>query len=319
MQSKGINQRLKTVGFFLTISEWDRHLEVIRQILNGIEAFEPYAAYLRLSNGEGTPITASDVFDFMRSNGFEGDYMATSLIIKLFDTRFEGSLDFEDFLKMILSRDNPEIRFSVAQREVHEVQKGELLAPEIEYTLSRLFFKAGEFLSKIISDPETTSVINNSRLFDEITMGRSQILDFNNLKNYFTESKIRIRDEEIIGILRIVDINDDGRINKNEFGFFVNLFTGNDPSSMLLSSLKKTHSAQGQFNYFGEKANYNPGKYSRDSTSGFKHQNKGKIGKYSSKAEHDLRTTANPDRWRKDTKVTTSEFEVRKSKFLLLR
>jgi hypothetical protein len=48
--------------------------------------------------------------------------MSISLIVRLFDTRFEGSLDFEDYLKMTLSRDNPEIRFSAAQRDNYEVE-----------------------------------------------------------------------------------------------------------------------------------------------------------------------------------------------------
>lgn len=258
------NFNLKAVGFFLTISEWDRHLEVIRQILNAIDSFEPYAAYLRLTKGQGIPITASDINDFTRINGFEADYRALTLIVRLFDTRFEGSLDFEDFLKMVLSRDNPEIRFSAAQRENYEVEQGDMLAPEIEYTLARFFFKASEFLSKIIQDPETHSILASRGLFTTIDTKGSGYLDFHNLKAFFEASKIRPRDAEIIAILRIIDINDDGKINSNEFKFFIDLFSGNDPSSTILKSLKNAHLKENKFNYFGEKMNQDAEKYDRE-------------------------------------------------------
>ena len=259
-----VNYRLKVVGFFLTISEWDRHLEVIRQILNALEAFEPYAAYLRLSKGRGTPITATEINDFMRSNGFEGDYMAVSLIVRLYDTRFEGSLDFEDFLKMVLSRDNPEIRYAAAQRENYEVESGDLLAPEVEYTLARFFFKASQFLSKMMSDPETHLILNQTNLFKNIDKSSSRCMDFNNLKAYFEESKIRPRDAEIISILRIIDVNDDGKINENEFNYFIELFSGKEPSSIVLNSLKAAHLKENQYNYFGERMNQDAFKYARE-------------------------------------------------------
>jgi len=255
------NLRLKVVGYFLTISEWDRHLEVIRQILNSIETFEPYAAYLRLTKGKGVPITATDISEFMKNNGFEGDYMAISLIVRLFDTRFDNSLDFEDFLKMMLSRDNPEIRFQAAQRDNYEVEQGDLLAPEIEYSMARFFYKASEFLSKIMSDPETHVILNEKNIFTSIDIGNKRILDFHNLKAFFEETKIRPKDTEIIAILRIIDINDDGKINETEFKFFIDLFSGMDPSQLTLNSLKKVHENENKLNYFGEKPNINPHKY----------------------------------------------------------
>jgi Ca2+-binding EF-hand superfamily protein len=233
-------------------------------VLNAIDTFEPYASYLRLTKGRGTPITATDINDFMKSNGFEGDYMSISLIVRLFDTRFEGSLDFEDYLKMTLSRDNPEIRFSAAQRDNYEVEQGDLLAPEIEYTLARFFFKASEFLSKIMQDPETHLILTQTNLFREIDSKNSRHLDFHNLKAFFEESKIKPRDSEIIAILRIIDINDDGKINENEFNFFIELFSGKEPGTHTLNVLKRAHEEDNKVNYFGEKSNQDPYKYDRE-------------------------------------------------------
>jgi hypothetical protein len=56
------DDRLRLTSFFLTIAEWERQAEVIRQVLNGVGSFEPYAAFTRLSryNNQGK-IDALDI------------------------------------------------------------------------------------------------------------------------------------------------------------------------------------------------------------------------------------------------------------------
>jgi hypothetical protein len=61
--------------------------------------------------------------------------------------------------------------------------------------------------------------------------------------------------------LRIIDINDDGKINHEEFKFFIELFSGREPSQGTLNLLKKAHENENKVNYFGEKPNINPLKY----------------------------------------------------------
>jgi hypothetical protein len=46
----------------------------------------------------------------------------------MFDSRLVGSLDFEDFLKMILSRDNPDLRFNAVSNPTYEVDDGQKLS-----------------------------------------------------------------------------------------------------------------------------------------------------------------------------------------------
>ena len=248
-----VNTKLKLSSFFLTLAEWDRHIEVIRQVLNSIQNFEPYAAFLRLSMGKGTPITPIDIKNFMELNGIEININGINLIVRLFDTRFVGSLDFEDFLKMILSRDNPDNRFDAALRPNYEVEFGENLSEEIEYTLARFFSKACEFLARVIRDSETKFILHNDGIFRLIDMDKSGFLDFDNLSLFFHNSKIKPRDSEIIAILRLIDINDDGKIAETEFKYFISLFSGEEPSSIVLQKLKTLRLNGCQFNYFGEK------------------------------------------------------------------
>lgn len=249
-----LTDHIKITNFFLTIAEWDRHVELTRQFLNSIQDFEPYAAFLRLSNTQKSSITAKDIFNFQRENNFKSSLKTIKSVIGLFDTKITNNLSFEDFLKMILSRDNPDLRFNAVSNPNYEVNFGEKLCEEIEYTLARFFSKACEFIEKVSHDSEITEVMRIGQkegfdgLFSIIDSDNSGILDFGNLARFFGRSKIRLRDSEMIAILRVIDINDDGIIDEREFEYFTSLFRNKEPKKDLVLSIKSVNGRPGKSN-----------------------------------------------------------------------
>lgn len=233
-----LNDKLKYASFFLTISEWDRHMEVIRQVLNSIPAFEPYAAFCRLTRGMKTLISSENIERFLQENG-QGysDSRSIELLIRIFDTRFKSSLDFHDFLKLILSKDNTDERFKSAIRSNYE-NNGESLQREIEFTLCKFFNSACQFLERMLSDPDLGYIMSNTdRIFREIDYRCTGQLDFGNLKEFFEKARIKPHSTEIIAILRSIDVNNDGIIYINEFDFFIRLFSGETPSQLVAHEL----------------------------------------------------------------------------------
>jgi Ca2+-binding EF-hand superfamily protein len=82
-------------------------------------------------------------------------------------------------------------------------------------------------LNRILDEPDTKFILQNAEMaFFEIDRARTGSLDFGNLRKFFEETRIKPRDTEIIAILRIIDVNDDGRIFKAEFDYFLTLFSG---------------------------------------------------------------------------------------------
>ena len=249
-----ITQKLKIAGFLLNIAEWDRHLEVTRQILNGIDKFEPYAAFLRLTKGKPSEgIHPRAIEAFLSENGLAADGNLIEVVVKIYDTKFNGTLDFEDFLKMTLARDNPKMRFeAAAKREIYDITEDQLLAEEIEYCLARFFSKAAEFVKKMKVDAESQSIISERDLFAQLgTTGG--FLDFKTLKRYFESLNIVPKDSEIIAILRVIDINDDGIIEKTEFDYFISLFNTRIGNEVLLNKLIDRSRKDHEVNYFGER------------------------------------------------------------------
>lgn len=271
MGKDSITHRLKIAGFLLNIAEWDRHIEVTRQILNGIPEFEPYEAFLRMTlNKPAEGLSAKTVEGFLSENSQEAGSRDVEAVTRLYDTKFKGHLDFEDFLKVTLARDNPKSRFeAAAKRAIKEVPEGGKLSEEIEYCLSRLFSKACEFVKKLNEEAESQTILRDKDLFMELCpFGKS--LDFKTLKRFFETLKIVPKDSELISILRFIDINDDGIIDKLEFDYFMGLFSSAGIDSTLLEKLKQKSQKENKFNYFGEpqKKESSPSKLRENRTTG---------------------------------------------------
>lgn len=63
------------------------------------------------------------------------------------------------------------------------------------------------------------------------------------------------KDSEIIAILRVIDINDDGVIDKTEFDYFIGLFSLRFASSepVVTTKLRERSRKEHEVNYFGER------------------------------------------------------------------
>ena len=226
----------------------------------------------------------------MRDNGSNVDPFSIDNLVKIYDTKFQGFLDYEDFLKMTLARDNPKTRFeAAATREIYDVGQ-DSLAEEIEYTLNRFFTKACEFVKKMKADAESQSIVSERDLFNQLGT-HSGSLDFKILKKFFEELRIVPRDSEIIAILRVIDINDDGIIDKAEFDYFLSLFNSKLPSESILQKLRDRVKKDTDTNYFGERKrepassernkssnrNLNTGSKERSYVSELRYESKGKL------------------------------------------
>ena len=90
MSAVNVTQKLKIAGFLLNIAEWDRHIEITRQILNGVDSFEPYAAFLRLTRGKTSSLLeATDVYDFLKENGSDASLKSIHCVIQLNNLKLE--------------------------------------------------------------------------------------------------------------------------------------------------------------------------------------------------------------------------------------
>lgn len=121
----------------------------------------------------------------------------------------------------MLSKDNSDLRFLAANRQPFDIAENSLY-PEIDLVLSNLLAKEIYFLDSFRKDSDLYDLFYKTDWFNEIDKKASGYIDFDNFKDFFNRSNMHPLDEEVIFILRRIDIDDDGRIDKTEFVKFVN-------------------------------------------------------------------------------------------------
>lgn len=233
-QSESGLLKLKFAGLLLSFAELDRMIEISRQALTCFRGFEPYSAFQRLVRSSTNPmgVTPGSLDTFMRETGFNADLSSLETVVHLYSARLAGLLDFEDFLRMVLSREASDARFEAAKRAVPDAE----ICPEIEYLLARLLSKLSDSIRRLKVDSDTQMMLNDSSNLFSLLGGRQQ-LDFSILQAFFKGLGLVVKDSDVLAVLRIVDINDDGVIDRSEFEFFISLFNVRNHSNATRETL----------------------------------------------------------------------------------
>ena len=247
---------VKITEFFLNIAQWERHVEFTRQFLNGLDHFEPYSTFRHITKSSGKQVEVSDLMNYLDKNGNGFETSEVEPVLLLYDSNSDTRLNYEEFLQIVLSKDNSDLRFLAANRQPFEYEDQDELYPETDLVLSNLLAKEIYFLDSFRKDPDLYDLFYKNDWFIEIDKANSGFIDFDNLKEFFNLNNIYPLDEEVIFILRRVDIDDDGRIEKEEFVKFINLiltvpYYGNSKSKdqEVKSQMRESHKNTKYQNY----------------------------------------------------------------------
>lgn len=219
---KSFSDVVKITEFFLNVAQWERHVEFTRQFLNGLDNFEPYSTFRHIAKGGGRLVEISDLRIYLEKNGNSFENVDVETVLRLYDTDSDHKLNYEEFLQIVLSKDNSDLRFLAANRQPFEFEENGL-HPEIDMVLSNLVVKEIYFVDSFRRDPDLEDLFKKNDWFYEIDTKMTGFIDFDNLKEFFNRHNIYPLDEELIFILRRIDINDDGRIDKKEFMKFLDM------------------------------------------------------------------------------------------------
>jgi len=118
-----IRDVVKITEFFLNIAQWERHVEFTRQFLNGLDHFEPYSTFRHITKTTGKQIEISDLMFYLEKNGNAFDNSEVEPVLYLYDTNSDLRLNYEEFLQIVLSKDNSDLRFLAANRQPFEIDE----------------------------------------------------------------------------------------------------------------------------------------------------------------------------------------------------
>ena len=178
-----------------------------------------------------------------RDNGVEEATEAdTYYIVKYFDSNGDDCLEYEDILQMFMPCDDQYLRAAMAQRSIYEVPKQEMLDPEIEQELTRLFEKEiayNRVTEELKQRIDSTKNFNAAKAFNAVDDWAYGFIDKTNLKSFMRKHQYLATTAEAIAIIRRMDLDADARLSKQEF---IEGLKPEEPYSKLMkrSEVKKT-------------------------------------------------------------------------------
>ena len=215
------------VGTLLsTLSEAEKDIDISRQILNENFDFEPYLSFTYLDRENKNKITIDDIIYYLNLKNIYVSKEEANKIISFYDEDKDNQLSYMEFIYLIQSSKHIiNVNGNLYNRKVYENKK---ISQNVEYSFIQLLDKELSLVRRIFSlineiksqgDYDIEKLFNLMKIYTNITA--------EGIDKFFTEilqKPINRQSNFIRNIIKRIDINNDGRIDLNEFKNFFNTY-----------------------------------------------------------------------------------------------
>ena len=105
-----VETELKIYIFLMEINKFEKSIEISRQNLNNVNNFEPYVIFKIIDYDSKNEISSNNLKYFLELNSIFSTLLECQNIINLFDKNNNNSLNYLEFLNMILSGETRPIK-----------------------------------------------------------------------------------------------------------------------------------------------------------------------------------------------------------------
>ncbi|CAG9317494.1 unnamed protein product [Blepharisma stoltei] len=209
------------VSLFLSIAEREKQADAIRQVLIEQPNFDINVIFEFLDRKRNSYITFSDIILFLRDEGLRFEEKEAYILLKEWDVKNEGKLDFEDLKRWILPS-----RYEMKNYDVGSAR----ISYEVEYTLTKVFenelfhIRVNEETRIRLAEKQDFTLIDAFRSIDDDYCG---YITPQSLVRFLQRNGIKQCDELVHGILHRLDKDNDGNLNYAEF---LDALIPNDPA-----------------------------------------------------------------------------------------
>ena len=209
MLSKETEARMTRI--LLSIAEFQRSIEINKQVLNDNFDYNPFQIFNSLDNCNKNKIDLYDIINFLNSKCIFANETEVNFLILQYDIDNDCCLSFNEFLNLIQNTN------SLNQKNPYN--NNNKLSFNVEYSLSKLLEKEIELCKNLLflfSDIKTRFDFNIHEIFHSLK-GFNNYITHENIKNYLDKNKANYYPEDINYIMKRLDISKDGKIDLNEF------------------------------------------------------------------------------------------------------
>jgi Ca2+-binding EF-hand superfamily protein len=231
MHDEKLNVEKFIVELIVNSIKLGRESEIMKQFICENEEFEPYAVFTRFDRFKKGFLEFSDFVNFLKDSGYNflknsKEMKGLSLLLEYYDSDVDGLLNFEEFLKFILTKDHTLIRSISTQKKTYKTNYNQFLNEELEMEICKL----------ILNEAKLFSLMNAKKLeitlteeFEEDLLSIWKCLDKDDngfiskedIDAFLRTHMIILYEEEIKSFIYMFDEDNDGKINWNDFLFMI--------------------------------------------------------------------------------------------------
>lgn len=203
--------------FLNIIGQVEEKVECTRQILVENKHFDAIEAFKRLDYNRNGKVTPQCLSLFLEENHIYLQAESINLLFEELDRDGDGVLDWDEFIKTIISRECNFYESGNGNHSQHQVGR---LHPDLEFSMSRIFeeelaglIKMEKFKLQLSIHPDLGTV-RSFRLLDPTDRG---FFDLRDIKEFITEHFDVITFQRAERILRRLDLDCDGKVIYQEW------------------------------------------------------------------------------------------------------
>ena len=134
---------------FMNLANFERQVEINRQVINQNEDFDPYQTFCYLDKENKNYIDAINIIDFLNKNQVYTNQEEINFIILFYDENKDCNLNFPEFLNFILCENNLNLR-QMAREKIGNFMQNQNFPFNVEYSLVKLFERELDLVKNIL-------------------------------------------------------------------------------------------------------------------------------------------------------------------------
>ena len=203
------------VKYFTTIKILDDEIEKIRVELCQNPSFFPKILFNIIDSNEKNFITLDDLKTYLKNNNIPYEEYCLRRFIHNFDKDNDFSIDYNEFLGIVLSKRNSSLSNNVMYRE----NKDNKLENIVENSFNKLLIKELNLVKNLISIADELKYSKEFTTYEAyISIVKEQkYITQENLANYLRENNFELDNIDPIILMFRIDADNDGQISYEEF------------------------------------------------------------------------------------------------------
>ena len=206
----------KIIKILKTIAEGENSVEINRKLLSDNSEFDSFQIFVNMAPKGKEFITPADIVEYFNNKKIFISYTEAKLLVLFYDQNYDGKLSYSEFVPLVESKDSE--KKTTTKSPVNQMPLG------IEHYVIKLFEKEVDFIKSLIGqlyDLRIKDDFNCHSIYHALKNVNKITED--SIGDFFEKKLVTFMNEDLIAIIKRLDINKDGIVDLCElhafFGF----------------------------------------------------------------------------------------------------